>query len=125
MQGLLERLTDLSLVPLDALCAGLGDEETVEVLGAYVADLEDAIAEARATLRDTHTQLGAGPDPLALVERGSEVRTRGAEAAIADCAGKLADRAERRRALALLEDQVCRVLPRLLEADRRYLASRK
>jgi hypothetical protein len=125
MQGLLERLADLSLVPLDSLVAGLADDEIDEVMGAYVADLEDAIAEARATLRDTHAQLGAGPDPLGLVERGSEVRARGAEAAIADSAARLADRAERRRALALLEDEVRRVLPRLLEADRRFVALRK
>jgi hypothetical protein len=125
MQGLLERLADLSLVPLDALCAGMVDDELRDVVGAYVADLEDAIAEARATLRDSQAQLGAGPDPLGLVERGSEVRTRGAEAAIVDATRRLAERAERRRALALLEDEVSRVLPRLLEADRRFLAIRK
>ena len=117
---LLERLRELALVDLDTLLARLPPDEMVAVVGAYVADLEDALGAARAAIRDTHRDLGAGLDPLALLDLPSERRAR----ADSDAAGRLAIRAMARRELARLEELVQGVLPRLLEADRRYAALR-
>jgi hypothetical protein len=116
---LLERLRELALVDLDTLLGRLPDDQMVAVLAAYVADLEDALGAARATIRDAHRDLGAGPDPLALLDLGPERRARAAES---DAGARLAGRAAARRELARLEELVVGVLPRLLEADRRYAA---
>jgi hypothetical protein len=117
---LLERLRELALVDLDTLLGRLPEGEMVAVLAAYVADLEDALGVARAVIRDVHRELGAGPDPLALLDLGSERRSRGES----DAGVRLAGRATARRELARLEELVQGVLPRLLEADRRYAATR-
>jgi hypothetical protein len=112
---LLERLRELALVDLDALCAG----EPASVLAAYIADLEDALGQARAAIRDAHRELGAGADPLGLLDLGPERRVR----ADGDPGARLAARAAARRELALLEELVLGVLPRLVEADRRWVAT--
>ena len=114
-ERLLERLRELALVDLDALVAG----EDASLLGAYIADLEDALGQARAAIRDAHRELGAGPDPLGLLDLGPERRAR----TEGDPGSRLAARAAARRELALLEELVRGVLPRLLEADRRWVAT--
>ena len=116
---LLERLRELALVELDTLLARLDDDAMRATLAAYVSDLEDALGQARAAIRDGHRDLAAGPDPLALFDQSSERRARGADA---DPGSRLAERAAARRDLARLEELVQGVLPRLLEADRRYAA---
>jgi hypothetical protein len=115
---LLERLRELALVDLDTLLGRLPEDEMVAVLGAYVADLEDALGAARAVIRDAQRDLASGPDPLALLDLGSERRVR----AEADPGERLAARAAVRRQLAQLEELVRGVLPRLAEADRRWVA---
>jgi hypothetical protein len=119
---LVERLRELALVEIDTLLHRLPDEEALALVGAFVGDLEDALAEARAALRDAHRALGVGADPLGLVDLGAGRRARAGDGAITESAARLAQRAAERRELALLEEAVQGVLPRLLEADRRYVA---
>ena len=119
---LIDRLHELALVEIDTLVRGLPDETARAVVDAYVADLEDALGEARAAIREAHRLLAAGADPLALLDLGAERRVRAGEAAVADSASRLAQRAADRRTLARLEEAVQGVLPRLLEADRRLMA---
>ena len=116
---LIVRLRDLSLVDIDVLVGGVTGPPAAELVAAFVADLEDALGQARAAIREAHASLGAGPDPLGLLDRTPDLRARGGDAAIADSAGRLGDRAAARRRLAHLEEAVRHVLPRLLEADRR------
>jgi hypothetical protein len=120
-QTLLERLHELSLLDVDAV-ASTADPHAAELIGAYVADLEEALGEARRALRDAHAELGAGPDPLLVVEQPPERRVAAAEQGVRDAADKLGARAAGRREIARLEELVVRVLPRLLEADRRLVA---
>jgi hypothetical protein len=122
-EDLLERLRELSLVDVETLVARLDAPVAAEVLGAYVADLEDALGQARASIRAAHTELGSGPDPLLLLDVGSERRSGMGEPGITESQERLGARARRRRELAQLEELVRLVLPRLLEADRRYLAT--
>lgn len=119
---LLERLRELALVELDTLLARLPEDDVPPLLAAYVADLEDALAVARGAIRDLQKELGAGPDPLGLVDLGSGTRSRGGEAAMLEASAKLGQRAAVRRELARLEELMQGVLPRLLEADRRLVA---
>lgn len=119
---LLERLRDLALVDLDALLGPAPPEEARDLLRAYVADLEDAVLQARDALRAGHAELGAGVDPLGYLELGPERRSQAGEAGVADASARLAERAAKRRALARLDEMVRGVLPRLLEADRRFVA---
>jgi hypothetical protein len=62
-----ERLMDLALVEIDVLTARLPPEEAKEVLGAFIADVEAALAEARAFLREGQKAFAAA-DPLALLD---------------------------------------------------------
>jgi hypothetical protein len=119
---LLERLAELSLVEIDTLIGRLPDDVAASVIAAYVADLEDALGEARTVLREAQREHTAGTDPLALLDVGAERRARGGEPAFADAAARLGQRATERRDLARLEEAVRGVLPRLLEADRRLMA---
>ncbi len=116
---LIERLRELALVDVDVLVGRQVGRGAAELIAAFVADLEDALGRARALIRETHTALGAGPDPLVHLDRTPELRSRGGEAAVADVAARLAARAQARRCLAEVEVVVEGVLPRLLEADRR------
>lgn len=118
---LVERLRDLALVELDTLLGGLAEEDAHDVLLAYLSDLEDAIVEARRALRDGHAAVGAGGDPLGYLEQGPERRASAGDAGVIEAAMKLSQRAAARRDLARLEEVVRAVLPRLLEADRRYV----
>jgi len=117
---LLERLHELSLVDVDALAPG-GE---VALVAAHVADLEDALGQARRVLREAHAEIGAGPDPLLLVEQSPERRAAGGEAALREAKAKLVGRAAARRDMARLEELVVKVLPRLLLADRRLVSVR-
>jgi hypothetical protein len=119
---LLERLRELSLVDPDVLVGRLRTDDALAVMGAYVGDLEDALAEARATLREAQRSMSAATDPLALLDLGSERRTRAGDEAFADAAARVARRAADRRELARLEEAVRGVMGRLLEADRRWVA---
>jgi hypothetical protein len=120
---LLERLRELALVDANTLVAGLSDEDAAPVIMAFVSDLEDALSEARMLIRDAHRDIGAGTDPLALLDFGPERRTRAGADAIAEPLARLGQRAAARRELARLEELVQAVLPRLIEADRRYVAA--
>jgi hypothetical protein len=117
--ALLERLRDLALVDIDVLLAGRSGSEAAELGQAFVADVEQALGEARAVLRDQGAALVAAPDPLGLLDQSSRGRMRGGEAALGESNRRFLERARIRRDLACLED-ICRdVLPRLLAADRR------
>lgn len=118
---LVERLRDLALVEIETLLAGLHGDELRSVLTVYLADLEDALVEARAVLRDGHAELGAG-DPLAYLDHGPERRASAGDDGVIEASVRLARRAAARRDLARLDEVVRGVLPRLLEADRRYVA---
>jgi hypothetical protein len=118
--ALLERLHELSLVDVDALAPG-GD---AGLIAAHVADLEEALAQARRVLRDADGELGAGPDPLLLVEQSPERRVAAGESALLEAESKLVGRAAARRDMARLEEMVVKVLPRLLLADRRLVSVR-
>lgn len=118
--ALLERLHELSLVDVDALAPG-GD---IALIAAHVADLEDALGQARRILREEHAEIGAGADPLLLVEQSPERRVAGGETALRDAEAKLVARAAARRDMARLEEMVVKVLPRLLLADRRLVSVR-
>jgi hypothetical protein len=115
---LLERLHELSLVEVDAV-APASDPQAVELIGAFVADLEEALGEARRALREAHADLGAGADPLLFLDQPPERRVASGEQGLTEAAHKLAARAGGRRDMARLEELVVRVLPRLLDADRR------
>lgn len=117
--GLLERLGDLALVEIDMLLGGVAASDTRPLVAAFVADLEAALGEARAILREWHRELGGGADPLALLDVPAE--RRGGDG-VSDASSRLAARASARRELARLEEAVRQVLPRLAEADRRLQA---
>ncbi len=119
---LVERLRDLGLVELDTLLGELEDADARDVLLAYLSDLEDALLQARAALREGHAALLAGVDPLGYLELGPERRASAGDAGVIESSMKLAQRAAAARDLARLEEVVRGVLPRLLEADRRYVA---
>jgi len=114
-----ERLMDLALVEIDVLTARLSAEEAREVLGAFIADVEAALAEARAFLREGQKGLAAGVDPLAFLDLPSERRAGIGDAAVDEAAARLGQRAETRRELARVEELMRPVLARLIEADRR------
>jgi hypothetical protein len=120
---LLERLRELALVDPLTLLAGLSHEDAAPILVAFVSDLEDALGEARIAIRDAHRDLGAGADPLALLDFGPERRTRAGIDAVVEPMARLGQRAAARRELARLEELVQAVLPRLVEADRRFVAA--
>lgn len=117
--GLMERLGDLALVEIDVLCGGVADGDVKTLVAAFVADMESALGEARAMLREWHRELGAGADPLAVLDVPAE--RRGGEG-LSEASARLAVRAAARRELARLEEAVRQVLPRLAEADRRLQA---
>jgi hypothetical protein len=73
---------DLALVEIDVLTARLSAEEAREVLGAFIADVEAALAEARAFLREGQKGLAAGVDPLAFLDLPSERRAGIGDAAV-------------------------------------------
>ena len=114
-----ERLMDLALVEIDVLTARLSPDEAKEVLGAFIADVEAALAEARAFLREGHKAFAGGVDPLAFLDLPSERRAGVGDAAVAEAAAKLGQRAATRRELARVEELMRPVLARLIEADRR------
>ena len=113
-----ERLMDLALVEIDVLTARLSPDEAKEVLAAFIADVEAALAEARAFLREGQKSFG-GADPLAFLDLPSDRRAGVGDAAVAEAASKLGQRAATRRELARVEELMRPVLARLIEADRR------
>lgn len=119
---LMERLSDLALVDLDVLVLKQDAEAARTLVAAYVADLEEALGEARTLLREGHRELAAGADPLALLDVSTERRS-GNAAAVTDASNRLARRAAARRELSSLEELVRGVLPRLHEADKRLAGS--
>jgi hypothetical protein len=113
------RLHELSLVDVDTLVGRLEGEAARQLLGAFVADLEEAVGQARAALRAGQLEMTSGLDPLLLLEHASERRAQIGEPGFREADTRLAARATARRELASLEELVRLVLPRLLEADRR------
>ena len=90
---------------------------------AYVADLEDALAEARVALREAQRAIvggdrSAGGSSTSAPSGGRAPATRRST----DAAARVAKRAAERRELARLEEVVQGLLARLLEADRRWVA---
>jgi hypothetical protein len=117
---LLGRLRQLSLVDVDSLLAGASGTRYGELVAAYADDVGDALACARARIRELGKLAMSGADPLGLIEVAPPARAREAAAAAGDRASdQLRARAEACRALASLNDAAALLLPRLIEADRR------
>lgn len=117
---LLARLRDLALVELDALLGGTAPEQADALLHAHAEDLADALGAARARMHALLREVSAGPDPLGMLDAEPGLRARdSARAAGERSAQRLTARAEACRALARLDELAARILPRLLEADRR------
>lgn len=116
---LLARLRDLALVDLDVLLVGTQGPHQAELLRAYVEDLEDALSAVRQHAQKLG-QTVAGGDPLAFVGAGSAARARGGgEGLAAKTAQNLVGRSQAGRELAQLQELAARLVPRLIEADRR------
>lgn len=119
-EQLVARLRDLSLVELDALLAGASPEQAALLLDAHAEDLAHALRAARARMQALLREVAAGPDPFGLLDADARQRTReNARAAGERSALRLFARAQASRALARLDELAARILPRLLEADRR------
>jgi hypothetical protein len=119
-EQLVARLRDLCLVELDALLGGASPEQTALLLDAHAEDLADALRAARARMQALVREVAAGPDPIGLLDADPRQRTReNARAAGERSAQRLYARAQACRALARLDELAARILPRLLEADRR------
>jgi hypothetical protein len=119
--ALLARLRDLALVEIDSLLAHAGDQLAV-LLAAYIEDLEDALGTARRRMREL-ARSADRPEALAFIEMPSERRARDAnELAMPATARKLREQTDACRMLMQLGEGVSRVLPRLVEADRRKAA---
>lgn len=120
--GLLARLRDLALVELETLLAHAEGRARAALLGAYVDDLEHALGEARRRMREL-SKITEGAEGLALLEMSSERRARDAnEFVLPITARRLREQSEACRLLMQLGEAVGRVLPRLVEADRRRAA---
>lgn len=117
--ALITRLRDLALVEVDALLAGVDLESYPVLLEAHAAELEDALATARARMGELIRAL-AGSDPLVSLDAGAATRAKdGGRDGAERVTRRLAARASAARALARLDDVVASVYPRLVEADRR------
>jgi len=114
------RLRDLALVDVDALLAGIEGARREALLAAYVADLEDALGDARRRTAALVAEIGAGPDPLTVLDADPSVRVRdGGGELLRRSAGRLDARARACHSLAGLDQLVRQVVPRLVEAERR------
>jgi hypothetical protein len=118
--ALLTRLRDLALVDVDSLLAGAGDSQYRRLLTTFAADLQHALDAARARMAELLALVGAGPDPLAVVDLPAQRRAgdAGQEAGVR-ATTRLAERAIACRALAIFDDLTGQLLPKLLELDRR------
>lgn len=118
--ALLTRLRDLSLVDVDALLAGAGDDQYTRLLAAYAEDLSSAIGAARRRIGELLATVNEGPDALAIVDTDSKAR---AQDAGREAAGRAIERLHRRaeacRQLAVLDDLTGSLVAKLLEVDRR------
>jgi hypothetical protein len=119
-EALFARLRDLSLVDLDAATAHAEPTRAAELATAMAADMEDALAMARQRSLTLSTEIRGGGDPLVLagVSRQSRGRDGGREVA-AQAVSRLQARATACTTLARLDELAARLVPRLLEADRR------
>jgi hypothetical protein len=119
-EQLVARLRDLSLIDLDLLLGGASPEQAALLLDAHAEELADALRAARARMQALVREVAAGPDPFGLLDADARQRTReNARAAGERSALRLRARAQAGRALARLDELAARILPRLLEADRR------
>ena len=107
----------------DVRVRGQGEER---VAADPVGHPEAVVAERVPSLGEGqgHAEIGAGPDPLLLVEHSPERRVAAGESALLEAEAKLVGRAAARRDMARLEEMVVKVLPRLLLADRRLVSVR-
>ena len=118
--ALFGRLRDLSLVDVDALLAGAGAEHYGELLDSFAADLDHALGAARVRMAELTAAITAGPDPLGVVEMAPAVRAQdGGREAGERSIRRLRDRAAACRALAVFDDLIGQLLPKLFEVDRR------
>lgn len=119
---LVERLRDLALVEVDALLAGVPEDERSALLAAHVADLEDALTRARDGMNQAMTNLAR--EQMAWISWPGAKRAGddGAEAA-RQSAESLVERARLAREAAALAEAAARVVPRLVAADRRQIGS--
>ena len=118
-ESLLTRLRDLALVDLDVLLDGVSGDDYARLLTSHGEDLEDALRQARTRAQALVAAI-AGPDPLLLVDAPAAARARdGGRESGERVARRLLDRAMACRALARFDDLAGKLVPRLLEADRR------
>lgn len=119
-EALLGRLRQLSLVDPDALLSGTQGSARAELLAALADDLHDALCSARARMAELMIDIQGGPDPLAIVEAAAAMRAQpNAPSAAERAAGRLTGRADSCRRLARFDEACARLLPRLIDVQRR------
>lgn len=119
-EELFARLRDLALVDLDAAVGHPGPARAAALAEALATDIEHALGEARQRAIGLVAEIRGSGDPLVLagVSRESRARDGGREIA-AQAVDRLHARAAACSTLARLDELAARVVPRLLEADRR------
>lgn len=123
-EALLLRLRDLTVVDLEVLLRGASEPTARALLEAHIDDLADALRGARERMRALLGAIAGGPTALSVIDASGPLRAQErARAAAARDAEGLRARADACRALARLDELAARVLPRLLAAERRRVAS--
>jgi hypothetical protein len=117
-EQLIARLRQLSLVELDALCAGAVGARRAALVRAHAGELHRSLTDARARIAALRASM-AGPDPLALLDAPSASRIGEAGQGAAErAARRLAARAAAARQVARLEEAAARLVPSLVLAER-------
>ena len=118
-ERLLARLRQLALVEPDALLFGAAEPQRGRLVRAHAEEIAEALGCARARMAELVASIAGGPDPLGVVAAAPAVRARGGAEGGSRLAARLLERAEAARALARLDEACARLLPRLLDLDRR------
>jgi hypothetical protein len=119
-EELFARLRDLSLVDLDAATSHPEPARAAELATALALDLEQALNDARERALGLSAEIRGGGDPLGLAGVSRESRARdGGRQVEAQAVSRLQARAVACTTLARLDELAARLVPRLLEADRR------
>ncbi|HUH03262.1 MAG TPA: hypothetical protein VML75_14795 [Kofleriaceae bacterium] len=119
-EELFARLRDLALVDLEAAVGHQEPARAAELADALASDLEHALVQARERAIDLVAEIRGGGDPLVLVGVSRESRGRdGGREIAARAVSRLTARATACATLARLDELAARVVPRLVEADRR------
>ncbi len=117
--ALVDRLRELSLVEIDALCAGVPADRRGDVLAVLADDLRDALEAARRRAEELRRRIGGGPDPLAALDAPPKARASGDGAALIERAREAAaSRAAACRELSRIDRAAALVIPRLAEVER-------